>query len=90
LERYRRFRELAKQLGVTIRDGVETSLEMWLSLCLAEYYEYKKDYVRAIEHYGEYLSKDSYNERIVNKIAYCRALVAGKEPSIKPNVGLPK
>jgi radical SAM superfamily enzyme YgiQ (UPF0313 family) len=92
LDRYRRFREYAKELGVNVRDGVETSLDMWISLCLAEYHEHKKDFKAALEQYQKYLTQDPYNERVVAKVSYCRSQLSPRTAgSVDPTiVGLPR
>lgn len=69
MDRCRRFCELALELGMEVGAGVQTSVlqDEWFNL--ANYYEIKQDYPKAVENLLKYFEMDPYNEVVNKKIA---------------------
>lgn len=69
MDRCRRFCELAIGLGIEVGSGVQTSVlqDEWFNL--ANYYEIKEGYSKAVEYFLEYHKMDPYNNLVNNKIS---------------------
>lgn len=68
MDRCRRFCELAKELGIEVGKGVQTSVtqDEWFNL--AHYYETVKDYPKAIQNLITFYRSDPYNSMVNKKI----------------------
>ena len=76
LERYLTFKKLASSLGVIQPDGLVMSPDAYINFFLGGYYEYKGDTSRTLEYYRKYLSEDSTNEYVLNKVKTLESSVA--------------
>lgn len=68
MNRCRRFCELALELGVEITVGVQTTVELDEWFNLGCYYEFEKDYPKAIVNFLNYFRKNSANTIVKNKL----------------------
>jgi radical SAM superfamily enzyme YgiQ (UPF0313 family) len=68
LDRYRRFLESARSIGVHVNDGLEMPLEAFVDFMLGRYHEHRKDAPAAREHYRRYLSRDPGNEFVAGRL----------------------
>lgn len=84
MRRYRMVCEEAKSLGIEVNWGLET--EYFMTMRLAEYYEYRKDYAKAIELYGKCLETDPRNEMVQKNMNKCRNALAQGSAVMQPAI----
>ena len=90
-ERLRRceiFSDLASSLNIEVGCGVQTSVELDKWHNLANYYEFKKDYAKAIDCYLKYFDLDPSNELISNKLKFYHTQTEEKKLSLPDDKGL--
>lgn len=64
LDRYRRFRALARRLGIDPARGLNGDLNLEITRSLAAYYSHRGETVRALSAYRRYLRRDPRNEAV--------------------------
>jgi len=76
LKRCQRFELLCRELGVQVDSGVQTAVhrDEWFNL--GHYYEYRREYGRALEYFYKYAAEDPCNAIVARKIQEISA--AGK------------
>lgn len=68
LKRCQRFEKLCSDLGVRVDCGVQTDVEMDEWFNLGCYYEFVRDYPRAVDYLIRYLQRDPVNEVVRQKL----------------------
>jgi len=86
MDRCRRFCELALGLGIEVGSGVQTSVlqDEWFNL--ANYYETRQDYPKAIEYLSEYYKADPYNNLVNNRILDYKNRIESGEFEVSGNI----
>jgi MoaA/NifB/PqqE/SkfB family radical SAM enzyme len=90
-ERLRRceiFCDLASSLNIEVGCGLQTSVELDKWHNLANYYEFKQDYTKAIDCYLKYFDLDSSNELISNKLKFYYKQTKENKLNLLDNKGL--
>lgn len=67
LKRCQTFEELCSKLNLHVDCGVKISVELDEWFNLGNYYEYEKDYKKALEYFDKYYRHDSKNEIVIKK-----------------------
>lgn len=86
LDRFRRFRELAKSLGACLGDGLKMPIEAYVDFSLGGYYESKGAPERALASYRDCLRSDPGNAYVLSKVS---ELERGPAPAASLNGGEP-
>ncbi|HRY28510.1 MAG TPA: radical SAM protein [Elusimicrobiota bacterium] len=77
LDRYKRFRDLAIELGIDAYKGLAGSVELDHVLNRANYYEYMDHRYQAVSAYSDYLAMDPMNEPIRHRLREFQKELAG-------------
>ncbi|HLD28849.1 MAG TPA: radical SAM protein [bacterium] len=68
LDRCRRFEEFCGKNGIRIDAGVQTSVELDNCFSLGDYYQFKRDFPRALDYFYQYLKEDPRSQAVLERV----------------------